>query len=187
MGVIFVCLWRGRARWASAVFVLPAMLQPVVARAPDLLVDETARVFAASAEGGLVLRPGRAGRFVREVWTKRYGTSPHKWNELPGLACDADGCVFAREGQKVLLAFSATALAEDCGTADLIISTTAARDLCRQGQIVDFIDLRRDGAVAVWLSEEGARLRSVHDGTGNRVWTRGEIAEAGDDEIEVVP
>lgn len=187
IGVIFVCLWRGRARWAGAMFVLPAMLQPFIAQPPDLLVDETARVFAASAEGGLVLRPGRAGRFVREVWTERYGGSPLKWSDAPGLSCDADGCVFARDGQKVLLAFSATALAEDCGSADLIVSTTAARDLCRDGQTFDLIDLRRDGAVAVWIGDDGIRLRSVRDGTGNRVWMRGEAAEVEDDAVEVAP
>jgi len=187
LGVIFVCLWRGRTRWAGTLLILPALIQPFATPLPDLLVDDTARVFAVGDGQGLVIRPGRAGRFVREVWAERYGTSPVKWGEVGDLSCDADGCVIARDDHRILLAFTATALAEDCGAADLVISTTAARDLCRQGRIVDLLDLRREGAVAVWLSEEGAQVRSVRDSTGNRVWMRGEVAEADDNAPEIDP
>jgi len=41
--------------------------------------------------------------------------------------------------------------------------------------------------VAVWLSEEGAQVRSVRDSTGNRVWMRGEVAEADDNAPEIDP
>ena len=188
LGIVFVCLWKGRARWLGFVAVLPAFIQPALTSPPDVLVDDTARVFAVSdADGHLVLKPGRAGRFIREVWSDRYEASAQPWpalgsaDEKPGLSCDGDGCVLKRAGKTLLMAFTPTALAEDCGDADVIISVTAARDLCRKGRIIDIIDLRRDGAVAVWLSENGLRIRTVKDSTGDRVWMRGVVRDEDDD------
>jgi len=184
-GVVFVCVWRGRERWLGFAAVVPALLQPYLASPPDIVVDESARVFAASDDGGgLVFKPGRTGRFVREAWAERYGASSLKWAEDSGelaLSCDADGCVVARSGQKVLLAFTPTALAEDCGTVATVVSATASRDLCRRGRIVDIIDLRRDGTTALWMTEAGVRSYSVKHSTGDRVWMRGVVADDDDD------
>ncbi len=180
LGIVFVCIWRGPRRWLGFILVAPAVLQPFLAPPPDVLVDETARVFAVSdADGHLITRPGRAGRFVRDAWTERYGKSLMPWPKpgegdlALGLICDADGCMIARNGRRLLLAFTPTALAEDCGQTDAIISATAARDLCRDGRIIDIVDLRRDGAVEVWLESDGVRTRSVRESTGDRVWMRG--------------
>jgi competence protein ComEC len=82
-----------------------------------------------------------------------------------------------RDDKKLLLAFTATALAEDCGAVDAVISGVAARDLCRKGTIVDIIDLRRKGTHAVWLTEDGVRVLTVKDVTGDRVWMRGVVRE----------
>jgi hypothetical protein len=124
------------------------------------------------AKGRLMLAPGRAGRFVREVWTERYGASETKW---PGddMSCDGSGCVLARENRRVLLAFGPAALAEDCGEVDAIVSTIAAYDLCHEGFIVDRIHLAQRGSHALWIEEEGVRARSAIDGTGRRIWMRG--------------
>ncbi len=174
-GIIFICLWKGRLRWLGAIPVLVALIQPWVTRAPDLLVDESARVIAVSdAQGRLMFAPGRAGRFVREVWTERYGASAAKW---PGgdMACDKSGCVLTRGGKKLLLAFDPAALAEDCGEVDVIVSTVAAYDLCTDGFIIDRINLARKGTHALWLSAHDITARSSADAMGTRVWMRGSV------------
>jgi competence protein ComEC len=174
-GLIFICLWKGRLRWTGAVPVMIALLQPWVTPAPDLLVDESARVVAVSDEGGrLIFSPGRSGRFVREVWTEKYGASDRKW---PGeeMNCDSSGCALEREGKRVLLAFNAAALAEDCGEVDAIVSTIAAYDICHEGFIIDRIHLARRGAHAVWVTKDGIRARSALDGAGERIWMRGSV------------
>jgi competence protein ComEC len=192
LGVIFTCLWKGRMRWLGLAALIPAVVQPYVTPPPDVLVDDSARVFAVSdGAGHLVLKPGRVGRFVREVWTDRYDASEEMWpkagtaNDALGLSCDGTGCVLARNGQKLLMAFTPDALAEDCGEVDAIISVVAARDLCRDGPIIDIIDLKRDGAHAVWLGRDGVQVRSVKDSTGERIWMKGvprdEESDAQDD------
>ncbi len=174
-GIVFICLWKGRLRWLGVAPVLAALIQPWVTRAPDLLIDESARVIAVSDPAGhLVFAPGRAGRFVREVWTERYGASEAKWPG-PDMACDKSGCVMTRAGKKVLLAFDASALAEDCGKVDVIVSTVAAYDLCTDGFIVDRINLARNGAHALWVDAHDIRARSSAQAMGTRVWMRGSV------------
>jgi competence protein ComEC len=184
LGIVFVCIWKGRARWIGFIGLIPAFVQPITSAPPDVIVDDSARVFAvADMNGGLMMRPGRSGRFIREVWAERYGTSDRPWPKLGvpdeglGLSCDGDGCILVRDDKKLLLAFTATALAEDCGAVDAVISGVAARDLCRKGTIVDIIDLRRKGTHAVWLTEDGVRVLTVKDVTGDRVWMRGVVRE----------
>jgi competence protein ComEC len=179
LGIVFACLWNGRMRWAGFAPVLVAVFQPMLSTPPDIVVDESARVFAVSnQEGNLVFKPGRTGRFVREVWTDRYGVAAESWPESKGegdqlgLSCDSDACVMQRQGRRVLVAFRANAIAEDCGTADVIISAVAVRDLCRIGKKYDIIDFRRKGTHAIWFNEDGVRVRSAAESAGNRVWTR---------------
>jgi competence protein ComEC len=124
--------------------------------------------------GYLALRPGRGDRFIREVWTERYGASKVAWpasgEEAIGLRCDSDGCMLDRNGQRVLIAFTTTALAEDCGNADATVSLKAAYAFCEGTEVVDRIDLRRRGAVAIWLTPDGIRTRFAADGMGERNW-----------------
>jgi competence protein ComEC len=174
-GIIFICLWKGRLRWLGAAPVMAALIQPWVTKAPDILVDESARVIAVSDDDGrLVFAPGRAGRFVKEVWTERYGASDAKW---PGgdMACDKSGCVMMRGEKKVLLAFDPAALAEDCGEVDVIVSTVAAYDLCTEGFIIDRIHLARWGTHALWVTEDEITARSAAEAVGARVWMRGSV------------
>ncbi len=179
LGIVFVCLWNGRLRWLGFNPVLIAMAQPHISSPPDLLVDESSRVFAVSDDSGhLVFRPGRVGRFVREVWTDRYGASPTDWpapgetQEELGLTCDSDGCIFERRGQRVLMAFRANAIAEDCGEPDVIVSAIAVHDLCRANDAYDIIDFRRDGTHAFWFGDGDLRIRTSVESAGDRIWTR---------------
>jgi competence protein ComEC len=174
-GLLFLCLWRGRLRVAGLALIAAGLAQPWFATPPDIVVDEDSKVVAISdRHGHLVVRPGRSGRFIREVWKERYGVSEIPWPE-PGhealdLRCDSDGCILHRKGQRVLIAYSTTALAEDCAEVDAAVSLKAAHAFCPETKVVDRIDLRRRGAVAVWLTSGGVRTRFVADGMGRRRW-----------------
>ncbi|TAL03014.1 MAG: ComEC/Rec2 family competence protein [Rhodospirillaceae bacterium] len=174
-GLMLLCLWRGRFRWAGLALIMGGMAQPWFVAPPDILVDEEAKVVAITdGRGHLALRPGPGDRFIRDVWQERYGRSPLTWPE-PGqtaldLRCDADGCILQRHGKRVLLAFFDAALAEDCASTDATVSLSAAHAFCDGPTVADRIDLRRRGAVALWLRPDGVRFRFVADGMGNRQW-----------------
>jgi competence protein ComEC len=175
-GLIFLCLWRGRVRWFGLAFIAGALIQPWVTPPPDVIVDEDAHVVAVSAgDGGLMLRPGRGDRFVREVWLDRFGASAAAWPtggaQIDGLRCDAGGCILQRNAQRLLIAFHDTALAEDCAFVDAAVSLTAASFLCDGQAMADRPHLRRYGAVALWLTPEGIRRRFVAEAEGERPWS----------------
>lgn len=179
LGIIFMCIWKGRTRWLGFVAVIPAVVQPYLSAPPDILVDDTARLFAVSdTSGRVILKPGRTERFTREAWIDRYGASDQKWpvsgegEAVLGLSCDSEGCIVVRHGQRVLVAFTAAALAEDCNSATFIVSVVPTRDFCEEPS-VDLFALRREGVHAIWLKQDGVHKRSVADSTGNRVWMRG--------------
>ena len=171
-GLAFACLWQGRVRWGGLLLVALAVTQPFLAKAPDVLLDEESKIVAVTdASGRLVLRPGRGGSFIRDVWKDRYGESAAKWTSVAGFTCDADGCILSRNGQRALLAFTPTALAEDCAKVDAAISFIPGRAFCRGTPVHDVFDVRRHGAVALRMSERGVTARYVDVGVGDRRWS----------------
>jgi competence protein ComEC len=175
LGLTFLCLWRGRLRWAGLILVIGGLAQPWLVTPPDVLVDEDAKIVAITdGHGHLLLRPGPGDHFLRDAWLERYAAASETWpapgESVLGLRCDGDGCMLARNGKRALIAFHDAALAEDCAAVDAVIALTAAHAFCRGPDIVDRIDLRRRGAVAVWLGQDGMRARFVADGLGDRPW-----------------
>ena len=181
-GMIFLCIWRGRLRWAGLAPVVVALAQPFLTPPPDLLVDDTGRVVAVSdAAGHLAIRPSRAGRFVREVWRERYGVSEHIWpralhgavtigSDALGLECDAGGCLFSRSGKTVLIATTQEKILALCAQADMVV--TGLEAACPQTAVIDAARLRQAGAHALWLSEGNLKIRTVLDSDGARIWSR---------------
>ncbi|MHB1204209.1 MAG: ComEC/Rec2 family competence protein [Rhodospirillaceae bacterium] len=193
-GVIFLCLWKGRLRWLGLLPVAIAMTQPFLTSVPDVLVDDSGRVVAVSdTHGHLAIRPSRAGRFVREVWGERYGVSEMAWprlgkkeeaaaNDGLGLSCDGAGCVFSRAGKRVWIAAKPEARAQGCDQFDLVIAQAGSLGSCGKAVVIDPPKLKQNGAHAVWLTQDGVRLRTVSDANGRRVWDK--IQEPAPNEAE---
>jgi len=59
---------------------------------------------------------------------------------------------------------------EDCGWADLLVSKSPSN--CREGQVIDFFDIWRNGNHAVWLTPERIIIKKVEGERGNRPWTQ---------------
>ncbi len=174
-GLLVICLWRGRLRYAGFAIMGLAFAQPWLADVPDVLMDENAKVIAVSdRHGAMMLRPGRGEKFTREIWQDRYGPSAQTWaaNGVAdeGLSCDREGCILTRDGRKVLLAFSAAALAEDCAQADAAISFIPGRAFCGRTPLADLFDVRRRGAVALRVNGDGVDIRYALDRAGERRW-----------------
>jgi len=171
-GLLLVCLWRGRLCWLGVVPLLPALVQPWLAAAPDVVVDESGRVVALSdAEGRMVLSPERRDRFVRTVIVERYGASSGRWPP-PDVACDAAGCVLERRATALTIAFGAEAVADDCGRADVVLAPRLFDMSCPGSRLIDRGDLYRRGAHALYLGGGRVRVETVEDFTGRRAWSR---------------
>ena len=179
VGGLWLCLWRSRWRFLGVAIIGGGLVLAGLERQPDILVDGDARVMAVrGADGLLWLSTRQRGRFASDIWLRREGqaeapTWPRAGGDAPaaGLRCDTLGCIQRRDGRTIAFVRDPRALDEDCSRADLVISTVPVWDLCRGPEtVVDRFDLWREGAHALWLEPEGARVESVVQTRGERPW-----------------
>jgi competence protein ComEC len=131
------------------------------------------------ADGRFGLVGSLKDKFAAEAWLKRDGDE-----RTPEMAaatgrddvkCDALGCIAKmRNGTRVAITFRADALAEDCASAQVVVSALPAHDTCHGPKLViDRQDIRRDGAYAVWLQNGGLpRVVTVQNERGDRPWSQ---------------
>ena len=179
VGGLWLCLWRSRWRFLGLAVIGGGLLLAGLDRRPDILVDGDARVMAVRGEDGrLWLSTRQRGRFVTDMWLRRDGQAevpiwPRAGAGAPaaGLRCDTLGCIRRQGDRTIAFVRDPRALSEDCGRADLVISTVPVWDLCPSPEaVVDRFDLWRGGAHALWLEPDGARVETVAEARGARPW-----------------
>lgn len=173
LGGLWLCLWRRRWRFWGLVGVAAGLASVALVRPPDILVDDRGRLLAVRTEtGGLALSRPRAASFVGGTWLRRAGLEAAPWPGADGrLACDSMGCIYRARGHVVALVQAEGALAEDCWIAGLVVSVVPVLRKCASAAVIDRFDLKREGAHAIWLDEDGGvRIESVNGERGNRPW-----------------
>src|SRR5690606_36451911 len=131
LGVLFLCLWKGRGRWLGLPLALAAMVWPRAA-APDVWIGDGG-TNAASREGGqaVVLRPG-VRQFPTDLWTQRRGLEAVE-PAPDSLACARYGCRPVQAGVLALSwgrrALEPAAIAEMCVAAEVVSLRSHAPEL----------------------------------------------------------
>lgn len=179
IGGTWLCLWQRGWRLAGLPLVVVGVASAMLARGPDILISADARLAAVrGADGQLQFSNGRAAKMARETWSRRDGQDeqpviwPSTGQSADGmLRCDDAGCLYRARGHVVALVKHASALAEDCQYADVVVAMIPVRRSCRSALIViDRFSLWREGGHAVWLDEGAVRAQSVRDSRGERPW-----------------
>lgn len=177
-GGLWLCIWRRRWRWLGLMPIAAGYLSLALTRPPDVLVSGDGHLVAVRYGSGLYLPSTPHGdHFIEDTWTRHAAMSlGAPWpavGEAAGgaLRCDAAGCVYTMEGRRVALIRDGSALAEDCGSSDLVISPVAAHRACRRTRIIDRIDTWRRGGHAIWLDRDHLRIETVRDWQGERLWS----------------
>jgi competence protein ComEC len=174
-GLCWLCLWR---RWWRALGVLPMILglaSPALVQPPHVLISHDARLVGFFATDTLFIqRQQGASNLTRDAWLRLYGQDAAKPLPAEGaspdgkLSCDAEGCRFDA-GAGAFFVRRGNIMAR-CGAVAVIISAEPIRQRCRQSILIDRFSVWRDGAHAVWLSSEGARVMSDRAWRGDRPW-----------------
>ncbi|MFN3522952.1 MAG: ComEC/Rec2 family competence protein [Phenylobacterium sp.] len=184
LGILWLCLWRGRLRWAGLPLALAVSLTPR-GPAPD--------AWAAADGAAMAVRHGREAvlvrpdvkRFAAEVWAQRRGLD---------VAPEAEGAA-ARQGRLSCgrwecrpikgagLAPVATSwslrdptdeqMAQLCAGAEVVlVRARAPRGACPGAIVLDERSFRRGGAVELYRRPDGAwRALWAQDLRGQRPWT----------------
>ncbi|MEQ9350244.1 MAG: ComEC/Rec2 family competence protein, partial [Alphaproteobacteria bacterium] len=180
LGALWLCLWRHSWRWLGLPAVVVGAATVFMVTPPDLLVTGDGRLLGVyGSDGRLAVSSLRRERFAAGIWAERsaaratlaFPPPGHPSAGPDGLRCDATACLVRPHGRLVALVSHPAALAEDCATADVVVSLVPVRGRCSGPHtIIDRFDLWRGGAHALWLSDERIRLRSDRDARGWRPW-----------------
>lgn len=176
-------VWQGRLRLVMIpLFVLLTGLV-FIYKQPDILVSSKVDLVSLRDENGsLWLSTGRKERYAAENWLRRNGQDEkdnrRKWPKegvaegFP-LACDSYGCRGEVSGQKIAVAYSNKAWQEDCQWADIVISQKPVPyKECKAKHVIDFFDVWRNGAHAIWVTPEKVKIQTVEELRGKRLWTQ---------------
>ncbi len=184
-GGLWLCLWRGRWRWAGLVPLAVALATPLFTPRPDILIDARGKLFAVrDRDGALALSSAKTARFAAAMWLRRDGRDQAAaWPEKgkgkgkgESLRCDGLGCIYRAKGHVVALVRDGRAAAEDCRIADVVIASVRLPRPCPAARIaIDARTLYCRGAQAIYL-DGGAggrpRVETVADRRGLRPWSQ---------------
>ncbi|HEY8611838.1 MAG TPA: ComEC/Rec2 family competence protein [Roseomonas sp.] len=196
LGLCWLCLWWLPWRWAGVPLMAAGLLSGLAVTPPDLLVSADGRMLAISTPSGVFAERASSGnRFTRESWLRSWGEDgaiplPRDGQAAEGLAtCTALSCLLrARiDGSAAILLRQPPrelprprrgpapplppVLAETgCGQAAVMIALEPIRGRCRDTPRVDRFSVWRDGAHAIWLRPDGARILSDRAARGERPW-----------------
>ena len=179
LGVLWICLWKGRMRWlglplAAAVLVWPR------APTPTLWIGDGGTNAAFSRDGEAVaVRPG-VREFAADLWSRRRGLTLVGRPE-EGWVCSRFSCApeTVAAGPAALwwgkTAPEPEVLTALCRTAPVVsirAALGALPDACARTLVLDGVDYARGGAVELWRSDDGWRAVWTSDVRGDRPWSR---------------
>jgi competence protein ComEC len=176
-GGLWLALWRTDWRRWGLVPILFGCASLAAARPPDLILAGDGGLIAVRSDGGYLLSSERADRLAAESWLRSAGGGPSGLLPAAGgtaeegaIRCDLQACIIRRGMRHIALVRAASALDEECRSAELVLSLVRAPRSCRgRTMVIDPGDLRRDGATALWL-DEPLRIERANPERGDRPW-----------------
>lgn len=179
LGVLFICLWKGRLRWLGLPFAAAVLLWPR-APTPDLWIgDGGTNAAIHSGKLALAVRPG-VREFASDLWSRRRGLTLTDRPEQ-GWLCGRYACApVGQDVSPVALWWgkkppSDEVLAALCGSAPVVSSRAVLPSVpegCAGTLVLDGADYGRGGAVELWRTEAGWKAVWTSDVRGDRPWSR---------------
>jgi competence protein ComEC len=179
LGLLFVCLWKGRMRWLGLPLFAAVSLAPRPPT-PDLWIAPGGANAAVRMGGESVVLKPATQQFASELWTRRRGLVPPTDPQATADAlfdCGRDACVpLAGAPVKVAawwrrIPAPPEAVARLCEGAEVVILRTG-QGACEGLLVLNQDDLNRGGAAEVYRDGDGWRVVWAQDFRGRRPWTR---------------
>ncbi|ESQ75416.1 hypothetical protein ABAC402_09965 [Asticcacaulis sp. AC402] len=180
LGLMWVCLIRGRVRWAGVLLASTIVWWPRL-EATDIWIDPQGGNAAIRVDtSAYVLRP-KVRQYGFEQWTQHYGLSKlDQASRDRDYVCQGYGCVpKASNPVKVGFWFSnkppnAKRLAELCGASTLIVMRNPVGDwpqVCAGVNRISAGDFRRLGALELTRQDKGWAIKAAQPFRGHRYWS----------------
>jgi len=177
VGLLWVCLWSGRLRWAGLPFALAVLLWPRAAPPAAWIAEESGQAAVVRDGRAEFMRPGRQA-FASDLWARRRGLVPAA--EPVQFRCNRLVCT--SQGGSPAISSSATrkppkpaVWARLCAGADIVLLKSPGEPppgLCQGALILGPEAFSRGGSAEVWPAPGGGwRVVWAEDLRGERPWT----------------
>ena len=176
LGLMILCLWKGRLRWIGAPMALAVALWPKPAPPDAWIAADGATAAVRSGDSAVLLRTD-AKRFGAELWARRRGLMPATWSLY---ACDKRICAPAVGAPvRLSLAWSrktpdAETLSGLCVTSEVVVIRGRAPErvppLCADTVLLTAEDFARGGAAELYHRGDGWRIVWAQSLRGDRPW-----------------
>ena len=178
LGLMILCLWRGRLRWIGAPLALSVALWPRPVPPDAWIAADGATAAVRSGDAAVLLRTD-AKRFGAELWARRRGLTPATWSLY---ACDKRICA-PEPGAPVRLSLAwsrktpdAETLSGLCVQGEVVVvrGPAPARipPLCVDTVVLTAEDFERGGAAELYRRPDGWRIVWAQPLRGDRPWSR---------------
>ncbi len=177
LGVLWLILWRGRARWAGVLVAAVALAGWGQAPRPALLIAESGGLVGVMGPEGRALSRPRGEGFVARNWLAADGDAASQEEAAarpgPGGATLADGFAL---GDMRFIHLAGRGAADRVGAAcaaDQVIILSVAAPAGRPAgcRIIAASDLRESGALSASPRGDALLWRHARDVAGRRPWT----------------
>jgi competence protein ComEC len=179
VGLMLLCLWRGRLRWLGAPLALAVALWPRPP-APDVWIAPDGTTAAVRQGREAMLLRSDARRFGAELWSRRRGLAIAPAVAEPAYACDRRSCAPTAKAP-VALALSWSRAGPDletldrmCAEAEIVVLRGPAPGLpvsCRDRIVLDAADFAAGGAAELYRRRDGWWIVWAQPLRGVRPWT----------------
>jgi len=172
-GIVLFLLWRGwRGKICAAVCVMVGLLIGALSPMPDVMIAHGGGVMGVRDGSDLFVTQRRGDRFTQQNWMRLMGRDGEKplllSKDAAFAACDFHGCRMEIKNKKLAIVYDPMAVQEDCQWADVMIAHIPARG-CKGPVIIDLFDMKRDGAIGVYLNRT-VMIERAGDLSQGRPW-----------------
>lgn len=175
VGLLWICLWKGRLRWLGVPAALAVSLWPRPPM-PDLWIaaDGTNGAYRQGAQAVLVLTDAK--RFGADLWARRRGLTV---DETRGFDCDRKVCRSPQDAPVAVSLWQGRRPPDPAqwqsicaGTEVVIIRADApVPSACQAELVFTARDLGKSGSVELWRGPKGWRWLEAEHLRGHRPWT----------------
>jgi competence protein ComEC len=183
LGILFVCLWRGRLRWLGLPFALAVALYPRPAP-PDAWVAAAGSTVAVRQGKDAVLFRPDVKLFAAEIWARRRGLDfpvegqgaaardalydCDRWSCVPRQGADAPriAAIMTRRASTI-----AGKLPLFCQWAEIVIVRGEAPSCPNTTIVLSAADFAAGGSVELYRTPEGWKALWAQDLRGSRPWS----------------
>ena len=177
LGILVICLWRGRLRWLGLPLATAVLWWPREPT-PDIWIGDNGTNGAWTAAGTATAVRPTVRQFALDLWSRRRGQALAAPDD-GALVCGRFSCAPVEAGPLAIWwgrrVPDAEQLGAMCATAEVVSVRGQVVDLpadCDGRLVLDGLDFARGGSIELWREGAGWRAVWAADDRGDRPWSR---------------